>query len=67
MKAYWGVGGWICIDLHFLDLGTTWRSVVNFTTEERATGTPWIGWVDPRADLVDVEKRKLLTLLGLEL
>jgi hypothetical protein len=39
-----------------------------FTPEERASGTQWIGgWVDPRAGLDDVEKRKFLTLLGLEL
>jgi hypothetical protein len=31
-------------------------------------GTHWIGgWVDPRASLDDVEKRKFLTLPGLEL
>jgi hypothetical protein len=31
-------------------------------------GAPWIGgWVDPRAGLEDVEKKKFLTLLGLEL
>jgi hypothetical protein len=31
-------------------------------------GTHWIGgWVDPRAGLEDVEKRKFLTLSGLEL
>jgi hypothetical protein len=31
-------------------------------------GTHWIGgWVDPRAGLDDVEKRKFLTLPGLEL
>jgi hypothetical protein len=31
-------------------------------------GTHWIGgWVDPRTGLDDVEKRKFLTLLGLEL
>jgi hypothetical protein len=31
-------------------------------------GTHWIGdWVDPRADLDDVERRTFLTLLGLEL
>jgi hypothetical protein len=35
---------------------------------ERAPGTQWIGgWVDPRASLDDVEKRKFLTLPGLEL
>jgi hypothetical protein len=35
---------------------------------ERAPGNHWIGgWVDPRADLDYVEKRKFLTLPGLEL
>jgi hypothetical protein len=38
------------------------------TTGERAPGTHWIGGcVDPRAGLDDVEKRKFLTLPGLEL
>jgi hypothetical protein len=36
--------------------------------EERASGTLWIGGgVDPRAGLDDLEKRKFLTLPGLEL
>jgi hypothetical protein len=35
---------------------------------ERAPGTHWIGgWVDPRAGMDDVERRKFLTLPGLEL
>jgi hypothetical protein len=35
---------------------------------ERALGTHSLGgWVDPRADMDDVEKRKFLTLSGLEL
>jgi hypothetical protein len=35
---------------------------------ERAPATHWIvGWVDPRAGLDDVEKRKFLTLPGFEL
>jgi hypothetical protein len=35
------------------------------TPEEKVVGTHWIGgWVDPRAGM---EKRKFLTLLGLEL
>jgi hypothetical protein len=35
---------------------------------ERAPDTHWIGgWVDPTAGLDDLEKRKFLTLLGLEL
>jgi hypothetical protein len=34
---------------------------------KRASGTHWIGgWVDPRAGLDDVEKRKFLSLPGLE-
>jgi hypothetical protein len=38
-----------------------------FIPRERAPGTHWIGdWVGPRAGL-DVEKRKFLTLQGLEL
>jgi hypothetical protein len=39
-----------------------------FTPEERAPGTHWIrGWVDLRAGLDNLEKRKFLTLPGLEL
>jgi hypothetical protein len=39
-----------------------------FTLKERAPGTHWIrGWVDLRASLDDVEKRKFLTQSGLEL
>jgi hypothetical protein len=35
---------------------------------ERALGTHWIvGWVDPRAGLDGMEKKKFLTLPGLEL
>jgi hypothetical protein len=42
--------------------------LVSFTSGEIAPDTPWIGgWVGPITDLEDVEKRKLLTLLGLEL
>jgi hypothetical protein len=38
------------------------------TPGERAPGTHWIGgWVGLRAGLDDVEKRKFLTLPGLEL
>jgi hypothetical protein len=54
----WGNG---CIDPRILDPG-------RFTPGERAAGTHWIGsWVGLRADLDDVEKRKFLTLPGLEL
>jgi hypothetical protein len=39
-----------------------------FTLGERAPGTHWIGgWVDPRAGLDDVEKKKFLTLPAFEL
>jgi hypothetical protein len=34
----------------------------------KSPGTRWIGgWMDPRAGLDDMEKRKILTLSGLEL
>jgi hypothetical protein len=39
-----------------------------FTPGESVPGTHWKGdWVDPRAGLDDVKKRKFLTLQGLEL
>jgi hypothetical protein len=63
-----------CIDPYFFDLSTNWRWVVSFTPRllyplrKEPPGTHWIGgWVDSRANLNDVEKRKFLTLLGLEL
>jgi hypothetical protein len=60
------------MDPHFLDLGTSSRWSASrpgrFTPEERAPGTHWIGgWVGPRVDLEGLEKRKYLTLPGLEL
>jgi hypothetical protein len=70
----WGVWGSGCIDPHFLDLGTSWWWVVRFTPRPLYPWgkSPWYphwigGWADPRAGLDDVEKRKLLTLSGLEL
>jgi hypothetical protein len=67
-EGVWGSG---CIDPHFLDLSTSeWStsSPGRFTPEERAPGTHFIGdLVDPRVGLEDVEKRKFLTLPGLEL
>jgi hypothetical protein len=62
-----------CIDPRIFDLGTSWRWVISFTTlplyhRERVPGTNWIGgWVGPISGLDDVEKRKLLSLPGLEL
>jgi hypothetical protein len=39
-----------------------------FTPCERAPGTHWKGgWVGPRSSLDDMEKKKFLTLPGLEL
>jgi hypothetical protein len=59
------------IDPHFLDLGTRsgqFHAPAALPFGERAPGTHWIGgWVDLRADLDDLEKRKFLTLPGLEL
>jgi hypothetical protein len=52
----------------FLDLGTSWMFVVSFTPPPLYPGTHWIGgWVGPRTGLEHVEKRKFLTLPGLEL
>jgi hypothetical protein len=53
----------------FLNSGTTWRRVVCFTTwllcpREKS---PRIHWVGSRVDADDVDKRKFLTLQGLEL
>jgi hypothetical protein len=39
-----------------------------FASGERAPSYRWVGdWVDPRADLDDLEKRRFLTLPELEL
>jgi hypothetical protein len=62
-----------CIDPNFLDLGTSWRWMVGFNPRPlyprgKASVTHWMGGsVDPRAGPDDVEKRKFLTLPGLEL
>jgi hypothetical protein len=59
-EGIWGSG---CIDAHFHDLGTTWRWVVSFTPQPLYPGTYWIrGWMDPRAGLDDMKKRKFLIL-----
>jgi hypothetical protein len=70
MKAYGGVGVQIHIFLTSALAGGEWSASrpCRFTLGERATGTHWIGgWVGPQAGLDDVEKRKFLTLKGLEL
>jgi hypothetical protein len=67
MKAY----GEVDVEIHIffiLALAGGERSASGFTTGERDTATHWIrDWVDPRAGLDDVEKRKFLALPGLEL
>jgi hypothetical protein len=70
MKAYGGVDVYIHIFLtSALAVGELSASHPGcFTRGERTPGTHWIGgWVDPRAGLDNVEKRKFLTLPGLEL
>jgi hypothetical protein len=70
MKAYGGVDVYIHIFLTLALVGgeqSTSRPSC-FTHRERAHTTYWTGgWVDPRAGLDNVEKRKFLTLPGLEL
>jgi hypothetical protein len=51
-------------------VGDEWSAsrLGRFTPGEREPGIYWIGgWLDPRAGLDDVERRKFLTLQGLEL
>jgi hypothetical protein len=70
MKAYVEVNVYIHIFLTAALAGGEWSASLpgRFTPGERAPGTHWIGgWVGPRAGLDDVEKRKFLTLPGLEL
>jgi hypothetical protein len=70
MKAYGGVNVQIYIFVTSALAGSEWSASrpCRFTPEERAPGTHCLGgWVDPRAGLDDLEKRKFLTLLGLEL
>jgi hypothetical protein len=70
MKAYGGVDAYIHIFLTSALVGGEWLASLHgrFTPGEKAPGTHWIGgWVDPRAGLDNVEKRKFLPLPGLEL
>jgi hypothetical protein len=70
MKAYGRVDVKIDIFLTSALVGGEWSTSRpgRFAPWERAPGTHWIGgWVDLRAGLDDVEKRKFLTLPGLEL
>jgi hypothetical protein len=65
MKAYGGVDVWIHIVLTSALVGGEWSASLpcRFTPGIHSIG----GWVDHRASLDDVEKRKFLTLPGLEL
>jgi hypothetical protein len=70
MKAYGGVDVYIHIFLTSALVGGKWSASRpgHFIPGERASGTHWIGgWVGPKASLDYVEKRKFLTLPGLEL
>jgi hypothetical protein len=65
MKAYGGVDVWIHVSL----TSSLVAGELSASRPGRFTpGTHWIGgWVGPRIDLDDVEKRKFLTLPGLKL
>jgi hypothetical protein len=68
MKTYGGVDVLIHIFLTSALVRGEWSASRpgRFTPGEIAPGTHWIGgWVDPRAGLDDMEKRKFLTLPGL--
>jgi hypothetical protein len=71
MQAYEGVDVQIHIFLTSALVGGEWSTsrLGRFTPGERApAGTHWIGgWVDLRDGLDDLQKRKFLTLPGLEL
>jgi hypothetical protein len=70
MKGYGGVDVSIHIFLTSALAGGEWSisRLSLFAPGERAPSTHWIGgWVYPRAGLDGVEKKKFLTLLGLEL
>jgi hypothetical protein len=69
MKTYGGMDVQTPVFLTSALAGGDWSASQpdRFTSEKRAPGTHWIGgWVDPRAGLDEVEKRKFLTLPGLE-
>jgi hypothetical protein len=70
MKAYGEVEVQIHIFLTLALVGSEWSASRpgRFIHREKAPITHWIGgWVDPRVGMDDVEKRKFLTLPGLEL
>jgi hypothetical protein len=69
MKACVGVDVYIYIFLTSALVGDELSATRpgRFALWESAPSTHWIGWVDPRAGLDNVEKRKFLILLGLRL
>jgi hypothetical protein len=70
MKVYGGVNVQIHIFLTSALAAGEWSASRpgRFAPGERAPGTHWIGgWVDPRAGLDNMEKRKFFTPQGLEL
>jgi hypothetical protein len=70
MKAYGGVDVYIYISLTSALPGGEWSASrpCRFIPGERTPGIHWIGgWVEPRADLGDLEKSKFLSPLRLEL
>jgi hypothetical protein len=70
MKAYGGVDIYIHLFLTSSLAGGEWSASHpgSFTPGERAPGTHWTGGLmNPIAGLDDLEKRKILTLTGLEL
>jgi hypothetical protein len=69
MKTYGRVDVEIYVFLTSALVGGRWSASLSgrFIPGESDPGTHWIGGcVDPRSDLNDVEKRKFLTLPGLE-
>jgi hypothetical protein len=72
MKAYRVMDVYIHIFLTSALIGGEWSALrpgrLPSLVPERAPGIHWIGgWVDLRAGLEEVEKRKFLTLPGLKL
>jgi hypothetical protein len=70
MKAYGGMDVQIHIFLTSVLAGGEWSASRpgRFTPVEIAPDTHWIGgWVNPRAGLDDLERRKIVPLPGLEL
>jgi hypothetical protein len=64
MKAY----GEVDVHIHIFLTSPLVGGELSASCPGRFTpGNHWIGWVDLRASLDDLEKRKLLTLPGLEL